>query len=80
MNTLKWLGFPASADVGRLSRLIRPLMEQAQKHLGAKITEGVVTWSRVKALYEEDLLDGMEYVGLDRPGRRVYPWQHECRT
>jgi hypothetical protein len=61
------LGFPASRDVGILSRLLGPLREQVEERLGRKVSSAVVTSSNIVALYAEDITDAMEYTGLKPP-------------
>ena len=60
------LGFPASHDVGILSRLLGPLREMVEEKLGHKVGSAVVTSPNLVALYYEDINDAMEYVGLKR--------------
>jgi hypothetical protein len=60
----KILGFPASRDVGILSRLLDPLREQVEERLGRKVRSAVVTSPNLVALYDEDILDAMEYAGV----------------
>lgn len=61
---------PASQDVGHLAGLIVHLREQVETHLGNPIESAVVTWPRILALYQEDILDAVEYVGLESPDIR----------
>jgi hypothetical protein len=58
----KLLGFPASSDVGILSRLLDPLREQVEKRLRRKISSAIVT--NLAALYDEDIVDATDYAGL----------------
>ena len=61
------LGFPASRDVGILSRILGPLRERVEERLGRKVSSAVVTSSNIVALYAEDITDAMEYTGLKPP-------------
>lgn len=76
------IGFPASADVGEMSRMISSLREKVQDHLGHAIGAAAVTWARDQAVYEEDMLDAMEYAGLESRAigsrKPLFPWQKEC--
>jgi hypothetical protein len=60
----KLLGFPASHDVGILSRLLDPLREQVEERLGRKVSSAIVTFPNLVALYDEDIVDAMDYAGL----------------
>lgn len=59
----KLLGFPASRDVGILSRL-NPLREQVEERLGRRDESAVVAFPNLVALYDEDIPDAIEYAGL----------------
>jgi hypothetical protein len=58
------MGLPASSDVGELARLISSLRSAVEEHLGRKISGAVPTIPYLTALYQEDLEDAFEYVGL----------------
>lgn len=79
----KLLGFPASRDVGILSRLLDPLRKQVEERLGRRVESAVVTFPNLVALYDEDILDAMEYAGLTplptKNGRAGSP-PHEAST
>ena len=65
-DTRKRLGLPASADVGAISTVISQLRERIEKsRLSIKISAAAVSVSHLVALYQDDLQDAMEYVGLD---------------
>lgn len=62
----KKLGFPASEDVGKLASVIRGLKEAAEKQVAPyKVTSAVVGIPHIPALYEEDVADAVEYVGME---------------
>lgn len=63
--TRKRLGFPASKDVGLLSKLIQQLRRKTEMKLGQRICSVVVSSSFSIALYEEDISDALKYAGLE---------------
>jgi hypothetical protein len=60
----KLLGLPATSDVGELAKLLKPLRRQTEIILGHKISAAVITIPHLAALYEEDLRDLFDYLGL----------------
>ena len=58
------MGLPASKDVGYLAQLLSHLKVQVEEYLGAPIESAGVTSPHLVALYQEDLQDAFEYVGL----------------
>ena len=64
-QALKDAGLPASLDVGKLAHFTSTLRSSVEAHLnGRKISGAVATIPHLPALYEEDLADAFEYVGL----------------
>lgn len=61
----KNLGLPASSDVGKLGNMIRQLRKATEEKLGEKIKTAVVTRPELPALYHEDMVDALEYAGLE---------------
>jgi hypothetical protein len=63
----KNLGWSASADVANLASVIDQLRSAAQKAIGKepKFDSAVVTSPDLVALYDEDLFDAAEYLGMD---------------
>lgn len=56
---------PASSDVGELAKLITSLRSAVEAHLdGYRISGAVATIPHLAAIYQEDLKDAFEYVGL----------------
>ena len=41
------------------------LRQNVESYLGHPIKAVVVTWPRMRALYQEDILDALEHVGLE---------------
>ena len=60
----KAVGLPASSDVGHLAKMLSDLRAAVEKKVGPITTAGVTTMHLV-ALYDEDLHDAFEYVGLE---------------
>ena len=60
----KAIGLPASSDVGHLATLLLTLRAAVEEQLGPITSAGVTTMNLV-ALYDEDLHDAFEYVGLE---------------
>lgn len=61
----KAAGLPTSSDVGELAKLITSLRSAVEARLdGRKISVAVGTIPHLAAMYEEDLADAFEYVGL----------------
>ncbi|KAH8900333.1 hypothetical protein GQ53DRAFT_836243 [Thozetella sp. PMI_491] len=63
-DSLKKLGFPASRDVGTLSKMIRALQEEASNFVGEPVSAATISVPRLAALYGEDLIDAFEYLSL----------------
>lgn len=60
----KLIGFPASPDVGALGNVLKQLRSKTEEELGHAISTVVTASPRLKALYEEDIVDAIEYAGL----------------
>ncbi|KAL8711274.1 MAG: hypothetical protein Q9225_007136 [Loekoesia sp. 1 TL-2023] len=60
----KAIGLPASSDVGALATMLSRLRAGVEEKVGPITSAGVTTMNLV-ALYDEDLHDAFEYVGLD---------------
>ncbi len=60
----KAVGLPASSDVGHLATLLLALRAAVEEQVGPITSAGVTTMNLV-ALYDEDLHDAFEYVGLE---------------
>lgn len=58
------MGLPASKDVGYLANVLSDLRAQVEKYLGAPIESAGITMPHLIALYQEDLQDAFDYVGL----------------
>ena len=58
------MGLPASADVGYLATMLSHLKVQVEEYLGAPIESAGVTSPHLVALYQEDLQDAFDHVGL----------------
>ena len=59
----KAIGLPASGDVGHLAKMLSKLRTAVEEEVVPITTAGVTTMHLV-ALYDEDLHDAFEYVGL----------------
>ena len=58
------MGLPASTDVGYLAEVLSQLKVQVEEYLRQPIEAAGVTSPHLVALYQEDLQDAFEYVGL----------------
>lgn len=58
------MGMPASQDVGWLAKVLSDLRARVEEYLGEPIQSAGVTTPHLVALYQEDLQDAFEYVGL----------------
>ncbi|KAL8662334.1 MAG: hypothetical protein Q9202_004792 [Teloschistes flavicans] len=58
------IGLPASEDVGYLAEVHSDLRAQVEKYRGAPIEYAGFTTPHLIALYQEDLQDALDYVGL----------------
>lgn len=58
------IGLPASEDVGYLADVLSDLRAQVEKYRGAPIEYAGVTTLYLIALYQEDLEDAFEHMGL----------------
>ena len=77
----KKLGLPASDDVGKLSQMLSSLRQAVEDHLARRIDTAVATWPRMRALYQEDILDALEYFGLQSPKMPLdVQLQRECKS
>jgi hypothetical protein len=61
---LKTLGLPASYEVGVLAQVIQHLQSQLEFDFGISISEAVFTSAHLLALYQDDLEDAAENVGI----------------
>lgn len=61
----KWLGFPASAEVGIVSALLRDLKDVAEDVLGFEVTSGGASVPWYPAVYDEDIGDAFDYLGVE---------------
>lgn len=61
---LKSLGLPASYEVGVFARVIQHLRSQLEFDFGISISEAVFTSSHLLALYQDDLEDAAENLGI----------------
>ena len=57
-------GLPASEDVGTLSVMLQALRDAAESYLGHEISSALAATPNLVALYQEDVDDAFEYVGL----------------
>ena len=77
-NFRKSLGLPASSDVGALSTIIKALKTKTEETLGHEVHEAAASVPYLPAIYDEDLYEAFEYVGMDylqikwRPGGPGY--------
>jgi hypothetical protein len=60
----KAVGQPASSDVAAISTLIRDLKKATEEKLGFEIVSAAASLPRIPAIYDEDLYDAFDYVGL----------------
>lgn len=60
----KAVGLPASQDVGHLAKMLSGLRTVVEERVGPIMTAAVTTM-HLPALYDEDLHDAFEYVGLE---------------
>lgn len=58
------MGLPPSKDVGYLANVLSDLRAQVEKYLGAPIESAGVTTPHLIAMYQEDLQDAFDYMGL----------------
>ncbi|GFG13490.1 hypothetical protein IFM61606_01167 [Aspergillus udagawae] len=76
----KWLGLPASGDVGALAVMIRQLKVQVEDVLSVPMATLpiIISTPHLIALYEEDIHDAFEYLNLPFPEdihqRRSWAW------
>ncbi|KAI0814306.1 hypothetical protein GGR55DRAFT_426072 [Xylaria sp. FL0064] len=63
-DTWKKLGLPCSKDVGKLSRMIRALRDQASNFVGEPVSAAAISGPHLAALYLEDIKDAFEYLSL----------------
>ena len=64
-NRRKQLGLPASADVGTASAVLRALRQRAEVQLGVHVTVAAASVPHLVALYQDDVEDALEYLGLE---------------
>ena len=60
----KAIGLPASQDVGFLAKMLSDLRFRVEERIGRPIESAGVATLNLVALYQEDLRDAFEYVGL----------------
>lgn len=60
----KAVGLPASQDVGHLAKMLSGLRTVVEERVGPIMTAAVTTM-HLPALYDEDLHDAFEYIGLE---------------
>ena len=58
------MGLPASKEVGSLANVLSDLRAQVEGYLGHPIESAGVTVPHLAALYQEDLQDAFDFVGL----------------
>jgi len=58
------MGMPASQDVGFLTKVLSDLLARVEEYLGEPVHSAGVTTPHLVALYQEDLQDAFEHVGL----------------
>jgi hypothetical protein len=68
----KDLGLPASNDVAALVTVVQDLREKTEEFLGHSISAVSAAVPHMVAIYEEDIVDAFEYVGLEFID--VYGW------
>jgi hypothetical protein len=60
----KAAGLPASDDVEAIGNMLRSLRERTEEHLGHTIPSALLTVPHLLALYDEDVRDAFEWIGL----------------
>ena len=60
----KALGLPASHDVGLLAKMLSDLRSRVEEQIGKPVESAGVATLNLVALYQEDMQDAFEYVGL----------------
>ena len=60
----KAMGLPASQDVGQLAKMLSDLRTLVEEEIGKPVESAGVATINLVALYQEDLRDAFEYVGL----------------
>ena len=63
-KTRKAIGLPASQDVGFLATMLSDLRTRVEEQTGKPVESAGVTTLNLVALYQEDLQDAFEYLGL----------------
>ncbi|PNY23692.1 Uncharacterized protein TCAP_06365 [Tolypocladium capitatum] len=63
-NALKKLGLPASYEVGVLAGVIQHLRSELELAYSIRISEAVFTSSHLLGLYQDDLMDMADHVGI----------------
>lgn len=58
------MGLPASEDVGLLAKVISDLRDKVEDYVDKHIESAAMAVPNLIALYQEDLQDALEYVGL----------------
>lgn len=70
----KRIGLPASADVGNIADLLAALRDKANDFVQEKFTTAVATIPHLVAVYNEDITDALEHVGLNMHG--IWYYEH----
>lgn len=71
----KWFGWPATADIGVLSSILREVKVAAEDKLGYDIRNVWPAFPYFEKMYEDDVRDALEHAGLEwSPTERVY-WE-----
>ncbi|ORY15619.1 hypothetical protein BCR34DRAFT_598351 [Clohesyomyces aquaticus] len=63
-NVNKWLGRPATPDVGILSAFLTELKSAVEGTIGLPLTRAYPVFPMLPALEEEDIQDALEYTGI----------------
>jgi hypothetical protein len=64
-NIRKKLGLPASADVGTIAQVMRNLKSTMEPKLGFQVVDAAISVPHLAALYQDDVEDACEYIGID---------------
>jgi hypothetical protein len=68
----KAIGLPATADVGTLAQLIQALRQKAESQLNIHISSAIIAVSHLAALYQDDVKEAFEYVGIEYVEPKAY--------
>lgn len=61
---LKKLGLPASSDVATIAEMLSALCAKAEAFTGTSVISAVATIPHCVAVYNEDIIDAFEYIGV----------------